>query len=206
MRKGVLIGGAAGLLVLALVFAVGVWTGSSGAPEPVAVGAAGAAVSPAATLPGVKEQGRDLAMAGAPASQAPGQAASAVVAPASGMNSQERRRRLTEVRARFATLTAQGPDASPTEVIAALNELESLSQGELDPRYFQALRVMLEGSAKVQSLNRELKTISNSLDPKDVARRRVILEELPRVSEAMSVAAANVQTYARRATPAGKAQ
>ena len=205
MRKGVLIGGAAGLLALALVFAVGVWTWSSHAPEPVTAPAAGTVASPAASASGVKGPtlNRDVAVPGAQASV---EAASAVVAPASGMNSQERRRRLTEVRARFAALTAQGPDASPTEVIAALNELESLSQGELDPRYFQALRVMLEGSAKVQALNRELKTISNSLDPKDVARRRVILEELPRVSEAMSVAAANVQTYARRATPAGKAQ
>lgn len=205
MRKGVLIGGAAGLLALALVFAVGVWTGSTHAPEPVTAPAAGTVASPAASASGVKGPtlNRDVAVPGAQASV---EAASAVVAPASGMNSQERRRRLTEVRARFAALTAQGPDASPTEVIAALNELESLSQGELDPRYFQALRVMLEGSAKVQALNRELKTISNSLDPKDVARRRVILEELPRVSEAMSVAAANVQTYARRATPAGKAQ
>lgn len=210
MRKGVVIGVVAGFVVLAVVFSAGMWLGGSQAPEQAAVPAV-PATAPVAPAPRIAGQGPSAP--DATGGQVSPQAGTGAAVPPSDISSQERRKRLNEVRRRMAALTAQGPDASPAEVNAALTELEALTQGELDPRYFQSLRTLLASSAKVQALNRELQTLSNSLEPKDVARRKVILEELPRVAATMSAEASNVQTYARRATaapstapaPAGKA-
>jgi phage host-nuclease inhibitor protein Gam len=116
-----------------------------------------------------------------------------------------RRKRLSEVRSELSAVMAQGSQASPAQVRALLDELELLTQGSLDPRYFQALRDMLEGSGKMQELNRELQRLASSTDPKDVARRQAISVELRVLSERISAAAADVQAYAHSPAVQGKA-
>lgn len=119
------------------------------------------------------------------------------------MGTEERRKRLSQIRTELAAITAQGAQASPERVQALLTELEVLSQGRFDPRYFQALREMLEGSGQVQALNRELQGLGSSTAPKDVARKQAILAELQAISTRISAAAANVQAYARRPAAQG---
>ncbi|MFN3437374.1 MAG: hypothetical protein ACK41V_06760 [Acidovorax sp.] len=126
-------------------------------------------------------------------------------ASAAAINSSERRARLSAVRAELSAIMAKGSQASPAQVQKLLDELEVLSQGSFDPRYFQALRDMLEGSGKVQDLNRELQGLASSTAPKDVVRRETILVELRVLSARIGAAATDLQTYARKPTAQGKA-
>lgn len=197
MRQSILIGAAAGLLVL--VFAGG-WLagGAKTASMPVTTPATTAAMGkpvpavqmPRKTQPGVAESTHDMASGSS-------------VSAGTGLNTKERRARLTEVRKRLAVLTAQGANASPAEVNAVITELESLTSGDLDPRYFQSLRILMEYTGKIQALNREAQVISTSKDPKDLARQQFIREELPRLAAAMSAEAIKLQSYARRTTTSG---
>lgn len=202
MRKGVWIGGALGLLVLVVLgIAWSVWQrADSGLTAPHATAgvqrpAKAPSTSPVAPLP-------DLAKAPGMTS---GQMQPDARASAAAVSSSERRARLSAVRAELSAIMAKGSQASPAQVQKLLDELEVLSQGSFDPRYFQALRDMLEGSGKVQDLNRELQGLASSTDPKDVARRQAILVELRVLSERIAAASANLQTYARSSTaPQGK--
>ena len=202
MRKGVWIGGALGLLVLVVLgIAWSVWqradSGLAAAHAPAGVQrpARAPSTSPVALL-------SDRAQAPGMAS---GQMQPDARASAAAINSSERRARLSAVRAELSAIMAKGSQASPAQVQKLLDELEVLSQGSFDPRYFQALRDMLEGSGKVQDLNRELQGLVSSTDPKDVARRQAILVELRVLSERIAAASANLQTYARSSTaPQGK--
>lgn len=202
MRKGVWIGGALGLLVLVVLGSAwlarqGGHSGANmpsrpaGAPRP----AMAPSSSPGASLPGYTQAtgaAVDRSEKGAPALTSP-------------LSPDVRRKRLSEVRSELSAVMAQGSQASPAQVRALLDELELLTQGSLDPRYFQALRDMLEGSGKMQELNRELQRLASSTDPKDVARRQAISVELRVLSERISAAAANVQAYAHSPAVQGKA-
>ena len=205
MRKPVLIGGGLGLLSL-LVLGAALWlwqgegrTGYSTTNSPLqAPRIAGASVAPVPTLqnPAMSSMPGPL---GSAASSAQG-----VAAHGSGsLGTEERRKRLSQIRTELAAITAQGAQASPERVQALLTELEVLSQGRFDPRYFQALREMLEGSGQVQALNRELQGLGSSTAPKDVARKQAILAELQAISARIGAAAANVQAYARRPAAQG---
>lgn len=202
MRKGVWIGGTLGLLVLVVLgIAWSVWqTADSGLTAPHATAGVQRPARAPSTSPVVPLPDR---------AQAPGMASGQMQpdarASAAAINSSERRARLSAVRAELAAIMAKGSQASPAQVQKLLDELEVLSQGSFDPRYFQALRDMLEGSGKVQDLNRELQGLASSTDPKDVARRQAILVELRVLSERIAAASANLQTYARSSTaPQGK--
>lgn len=116
----------------------------------------------------------------------------------------ERRKRLAQVRSDISALMANGALGSPEKALALINELEQLSQGSADPRYFQTLRNMLESTAKVQALSAELQKISGSSKPEDIARRQEILSQLQQLSTRISVEAAGLQSGARRAANAGK--
>lgn len=195
MRKEVLIGTGLGLLLLA-VLAGGMWI-SGRLPEntePPVVVAPRAVISPVASAPAVPK------------------AANA----ASQAQVQERRRRLAEVRAEFNALRAQGMQASPEKMRALVDELEAASPPGFDPRYFQALRSMLDSSAKVQALNAELQRMGQGTSPKDMARKEAILAELRVIGERVSTDARNLQSYvpagvaapaaASSSLPGGKAQ
>ncbi len=119
------------------------------------------------------------------------------------MSTKERRAKLAEVRKRLAALSAQGANASPAEVSAVITELEMLTAGDLDSRYFQSLRILMENTGKIQALNREAQVILSSTDPKDLARQQFIREELTRLSAVISAEAAKMQSYARRSTASG---
>lgn len=173
MRKNVLIGAGLGLLLLA-VFAGGIWVAER-APEPAPVVHAPAAIPRAV---------------GSPA------AAPSVSGAASQAQAQERRRRLSEVRAELNALRAQGMKASPEKMRALVDELEVVSPPGFDPRYFQAMRSMLDSSAKVQALNAELQGIGQANSPKDMARKEAILAEMRVIGERVSADARNLQSYA----------
>lgn len=202
MRKGVWIGGALGLLVLVVLgIAWSVWQrADSGLPAPHAAAGVQRPARAQSTSPVAPLSDRNQA-----SGMASGQMRPDARASAAAINSSERRARLSAVRAELSAIMAKGSQASPAQVQKLLDELEVLSQGSFDPRYFQALRDMLEGSGKVQDLNRELQGLASSTDPKDVARRQAILVELRVLSERIAAASANLQTYARSSTaPQGK--
>lgn len=134
-------------------------------------------------------------MAMAPAQ--PGSAGTAVTSASSEAN-KERRRRLNEVRAELNAIRAQGMKAPPEKLRALVDELESLSPPGIDPRYFQALRSMLESSAKVQALSDELQRLKGN-GTQEMARREAILAEMRTLGERVSADARSLQAYA---TPA----
>lgn len=180
MRKEVLIGTGLGLLLLALL-AGGMWISgrSPETTEPPVVATPRVVSPPVASSPAVPK------------------AADA----ASRAQAQERRRRLSEVRAEFNALRAQGMQASPEKMRALVDELEAVSPPGFDPRYFQTLRSMLDSSAKVQVLSAELQRMGQGTSPKDMARKEAILAELRVIGERVSTDARNLQSY----VPAGVA-
>ena len=173
MRKPVLIGGGLGLLLLAFV-AGSMWMAGR-APE-------NSPSMPVVAAPVVN-------------SKSAGPAAPRVADTASQAQTQDRRRRLSEVRAEFNALRAQGMQAPPEKMRALVDELEAASPPGFDPRYFQALRSMLDSSAKIQALNAELQGLGKSTSPKDMARKEAILAEMRTVGESVSAEARNLQSY-----------
>lgn len=184
MRKHTLIGAGLGLLLLAFV-AIGSWMAGR-ASEPQAVVAAPVmpprAAAPPAAAPGL-----------------PGSSAAVAVVPSSGAN-RERRRRISEVRAELNALRAQGMKAPPEKLRSLVNELEALSPPGIDPRYFQALRSMLESSGKVQALSDELQGLKGS-SPAEMARKEAILAEMRTLGERVSADARSLQGYVTPAVP-----
>ena len=191
MRKPVLIGGGLGLLVLALV-AGSVWWAGNRAPSGVTA-ANKAAHSDRATVPGVALNPVQPAL-GSSASQ-----------PRSSQASQERRRRLAELRAEFNALRAKGVDAPPERMRAVVDELEALSPPGFDPRYYQTLRNMLDVNTRVQALSKELQALSKSAAPKDADRRQAILDEMRVLGERVTAEARNLQAYAPKPQAVGNA-
>lgn len=184
MRKPILIGGGLGLLVLAIAAAF-VWM-TEPRYAPVASVVQPSDVRPAAAL----------AAQALPATSAPSSAAMPSVE-----SRQERRRRLAEVRAEFNALRAKGAQASPEKMRMVVDELEALSPPGFDPRYFQALRNMLDASAKVQTLNSELQGLLKSSAPKDLARKEAILAEMRLLGARVSAEAQNLQAHAPALVP-----
>lgn len=182
MRKPVLIGAGLGLLVLALV-AGGFWM--AGNPRSSTAG-------PDLNKT-VRNNGTLLQDGGVPVQPSTGRAASSS---RSSKESQERRRRLAEVRAEFNALRAQGTQAPPEKMRAIVNELEALSPPGIDPRYYQTLRNMLDTSVRIQTLNNELQTLSKTTAPQDSARQQEILAEMRTLGERASTEARNLQSYA----------
>jgi len=122
------------------------------------------------------------------------------VSPQQSQQQRERRQRLAQVRAEFEALRAQGAKASPTKMRELIGELEALSPPGIDPRYFQALRNMLDASAKVQALSDELRGSA----AKDPVRQQAILTELRALGERVQAEAKNMQAYALPASGGGK--
>lgn len=182
MRKPVLIGAGLGLLVLALV------GGGFRMAENSHLSITGPELNK--TAPSNDASPQD---GGVPVQQSIGHAASP---PRSTKESQERRRRLAEVRAEFNALRAQGMQAPPEKMRAIVNELEALSPPGIDPRYYQTLRNMLDTSAQIQTLNNELQTLSKSTTPQALARQQDILAEMQTLGERASTEARNLQSYA----------
>lgn len=183
MRKPVLIGGGLGVVVLAVAAFV-IWNVNQPAKPN-----AGAVAQTAQTDRVVKKSGEGAAL------PTIASAASRARSSQEAQEAQDRRRRLSEVRAEFNALRAQGMQASPEKMRALVDELEAVSPPGFDPRYFQALRSMLDGSAKIQALGAELQGLSKSTSPKDLARKEVILAEMRTVSERVSADARSLQSY-----------
>ena len=181
MHKPVVMGAALGLLVLALM-AGGLWI--AGNPSRTN---ASLEHRPVRSDPVASQNG---------AVSAPSAMALAASQPRSSQASQERRKRLAEVRAEFNALRAQGAKAPPEKMRAIVDELEALSPPGFDPRYFQTLRTMLETSARIQTLNDELQALSKSTAPTNAARREEILAEMRMLGEQVSKEARNLQSYA----------
>lgn len=181
MRKPVLIGAGLGLLVLALV-AGSFWILRTAPPSPAA-----------------PEVNKTVRINGAlqPPSGVPAQPSIAGTASQthSSQEARERRKRLAEVRAEFNALRAQGMQAPPEKMLAIVNELEALSP-DLDPRYFQSLRNMLDSNARLQVLNNELQTLSKSTSLDTSARQQEIVAEMQTLGERIAVEARNLQSYA----------
>jgi len=186
MRKAVVIGGGLGLLVLALV-AGSFWLASKNAESTVAA---------APTRPGQSSMPPRATFPLPGGAAAPAAATDAGTALKSQQEIKERRRRLAEVRAEFNALRAQGANASPERMRAVVNELEALAPPGFDPRYYQTLRNMLESSARIQVLNKELQALSKSTAPKDVERQKILMDEMRVLGERVSAEARNLQAYA----------
>lgn len=185
MRKPLLIGGGLGLLVLALL-AGSFWLAGNNAQT--------TSTTPARASVGQRVS--PLPSSSSPAGQTPSVAGGSSAAFRSPQEAQERRRRLAEVRAEFNALRAQGVNASPERMLSLVNELEALAPPGFDPRYYQALRKMLESSARIQVLNKELQTISKSTSPRDLERQKVLMDEMRALGERVGAEARNLQTYA----------
>lgn len=192
MRKSVFIGGGLGLLVLALV-AVSLWLAADNAQH-----GAAQPISSKAT--------RSDAAALSAGSGAPGQLGNVDAAsqPRSSQASQERKRRLAQMRAEFNALRAQGVNAPPERMRAVVDELEALSPPGLDHRYYQTLRNMLEASGRIQVLNKELQSLIKSTQPKDVARQKAIMNEMRTLGERVTAEASNLQAYAPKVAAGAK--
>lgn len=216
MNKGVLAGGVLGVVVLA--FLGGYWLAnpSSRSAVPAEAGRVSGAASPAAgadpaSLP-KPAAGADGSPAAAGTPQAPwlnppaagagrpGDAATPSAAgagaPVSAMSREDRRKVREQVRKKLAELQAKGPNVTIAEVQALMDEVEALGRGVFDPRYFQTMRQMLEQSAQVQALGKELQAIASSSAPKDVARRQQILGEMRNLSDQISQGSLALQSYA----------
>lgn len=178
MRKHVLIGGGLGLLLLAIVASSMRMAGHVPDTSPT---------TPVVVAPVVNHN---------PAAPAIAPAVPVAVDAASQAQKQEQRRRLAEVRTELNALSAKGGQASLEKMRALVDELEALSPPGFDPRYFQALRNMLDASAKVQVLNTELQGLAKSAAPKDLARQEAILGELRALGERVQTEAKNLQAYA----------
>lgn len=181
MRKPVLVGGCLGLLVLA-IFAVGFWLYTQ-AFHPAPIEFSSSERNDQATPPLPQNRTSSVINRSASIGQ-------------NSLESKERRRRLAEVRAELESLRTQGAQPSPQKMRALVDELEALSSPGFDPRYFEALRNMLDASIKVQALNEELQRLVNSSDPKDAVRREVITRELRSLGERVQIEAKNLQSYA----------
>lgn len=116
--------------------------------------------------------------------------------PVTSWGKEDRRKKLTQLRTEMSAVLAQGHRASPQKSLALLNELEQLSQGEVDPRYFQTLRNILNESITVQTLNLELQKLSSSTAPQDVARTQTVLDEIRAASQRINHEAMLLKTYA----------
>lgn len=188
MKKPVFIGAGLGLLVLVAVAGVLWITGQFESVAPV--------LSPPLA------NHRAMPQAGV-ATVPPTIVANSAAQESSRQANQEHRRRLAEVRAEFNALRTQGMQAPPEKIRAVVDELESLSPS-FDPRYFQALRNMLDASAKVQALSNELQALNKGNAPKDMARQEVILKEMRALGESVRVEAQRLQDYAPTAEPKAK--
>lgn len=212
MNKGVIVGGGLGLLLLA--FLAGVWL-SRPASEPGLVVArpgapqirlpAGGALDAPAGLPGspanVPAPSTGTAPPG-PGLGAEGSAAPWTVAPqaqASGpaLTREQRRQIRVRIRVKVNELLSKGPQLSLAETQGLLDEIETLGQGQFDPRYFQVMREMIQHSVTTQRLSEELGRIAQSTAPQDVARRQAILGELRDISDRMANGAKTMQSYSR---------
>ena len=112
------------------------------------------------------------------------------------MSREERRQRRAQLRARLAQLQAKGPKAGIEDIRQALEEVERLGAGILDPRYFKAVRDMLGHAARADALSAELRQIGQSRKPQDLARQQVILAELREIGQRLSTTSQALQSYA----------
>ncbi|MDO9253108.1 MAG: hypothetical protein Q7U48_16370 [Hydrogenophaga sp.] len=214
MNKGVLVGGGLGLLLLA--FLAGVWlsrpasepglgVARPGAPQ-IRLPAGGALDAPAGP-PGSSADAPTPSTSAAPPGPglgAEGSAAPWTVAPpaqaqASGpaLTREQRRQIRARIRVKVNELLSKGPQLSLAETQGLLDEIETLGQGQFDPRYFQVMRQMIQHSVTTQRLSEELGRIAQSTAPKDVARRQAILGELRDISDRMANDAKTMQSYSR---------
>ncbi|MFP8777625.1 hypothetical protein [Hydrogenophaga sp. RWCD_12] len=210
MNRGALVGGVLGVVVLA--FLGGYWLANPAPNSATSADASrSAAGAPSAapgglTPPSNTTRGADGTSVAAgtprapwmnpPAAGAADPAASAGAAPVTEMSREERRKVREQVRKKLADLQAKGPNVTIAEVQSLMDEVEVLGRGVFDPRYFQTMRQMLEQSARVQALGKELQVVAASSAPKDVARRQQILAEMRNLSDQISQGSAALQSYA----------
>lgn len=181
MHKSVLIGGSLGVLVLGLIAGT-VWITEKSKQTAVST------LPPANSMVRIPpSQGHVIA------TPTTGETASSS---SSVQGTQERRKRLADLRAEFNVLRAQGAQASPERMHALVDEMQAVAPSGFDPRYFQTLRSMLEANAEVQTLNKELQSLSKSNSPKDEVRRQEIIAKVRSLGERVSADARNLQLYA----------
>lgn len=193
MRKSVLIGVVLGLVALALI-AIGTWAIERYRPLHAGLGLDKTEPSSYADLrSGLTEN----------SSSKPG-GDGGLPTPAPNEGTKERRKRLLELRAEFNMLRSQGLDASAERLAKVVDDLESLSPSDTDPRYYASLRKMLEINAQIQHLNKELKSLSLNVTPQSDARKKAILDELNKLGADVIEEARNLQKYSPSPSAEGK--
>lgn len=96
----------------------------------------------------------------------------------------------------MAALLAKGPNATPAETLAFVDDVERAGKGLFDPRYFSTLREMVQHSARTQELSKALSKIGTSSAPADEKKRLEILAELRDLSDRFANGAASLQSFA----------
>ena len=182
LRHPLLIGGAVGLLALVLAGGV-LWMDSQPAegPEPLP--------PPALTQPRATPPAQETT--------APAPVADPALAEAVRQAKQDRRRRVAQVRAELQALQTAATPPKPEKMTELVDELEALSSSGLDPRYFQALRNMLQTNAQLQALNSQLQSLGTT--PQDKARREALLAQMRVLSASALADAQSLQGYAQQA-------
>jgi hypothetical protein len=189
MSKPILVGAGFGLLALALM-AGGFWITGNAYRTNIAIDTTSARSDASASQRG-----------GAPTLPA---VAPATPQPRNAQATQERRKRMSELRAELNALRAQGANAPPEKVLAIVDQMEALSSPGFDPRYFQTLRNMLDAQVRIRALNEELQALSKSSAPKNADRQEQILAEMRVQAERVTTEARQLQGYV--ATPPASAK
>lgn len=215
MNKGAIIGGAIGLTLLA--FLGGYWLSASApeyrAPEtsqahtaPATQAASSAPASAVGSVAPLAIQNNHSASVTADPTALP---APAIAPPASAGNpaqatpvnpalsKAERNRIRIEVRAKSRELLAKGQNVTTEETLAFIGDVEKLGQGLIDPRYFSTMREMVQYSARIETLNKELAQISKRTSPADLERQKQVLAEIRDLGNRITSGAAALQTYAK---------
>lgn len=214
MHKGMVIGAGVGLLLL--VFLAGMWVnapslqapGTPGAPQPAPRAPAPAAPAasaqrPSTAAPAPEDSGAQDAAGVAPrAQQRPSDTPLDSAAAHPGrkrIDPQERRKIHAAVQAKMAALRAKGANVTLQDASTLMDEIEALGQGQFDARYFATMRKIIEYSARVQVLNKELSQIATQNTPAADTRKMALLAEMRDLADRIQNGSQALQSYARDA-------
>lgn len=99
------------------------------------------------------------------------------------------------VQAKVAALRAKGADVTLEDTRRLMDDIEALGQGQFDPRYFATMRKILEYSARVQALNKELSQLGTQTTPAANARKMALLAEIRDLADRIHNGTQALQSY-----------
>lgn len=218
MNKGVVIG--AGLGVLVLAFLAGIWFASSPststsfsadtpgvqavphsrAPEALIAPPSPASVAPLQKAPWnspVPSESGGSADSAASAESA--ESAGSATGHSEPMGRDERRKVRAAAQAKMAEFQAKGAGVTLEDTQKLMDDVQALGQGQFDARYFATMRKIIEYSARMQVLNKELGQLTAQKTPQADARKMAVLAEIRDLGDRINNGAQAMQSYSREA-------